>query len=119
MIKHRRILAWQVAMELVKQVYRITASFPPHERFALTQQLRRAAVAVPSNIAEGQAKFGPKEAAHGASIALGSLAEVDTLIAVADQQGYVPGADLALLDKIQLRVAKLLLALQRGLRAVA
>src|SRR3954469_8739442 len=98
MIKHRKILAWQVAMELVREVYRITASFPPHERFALTQQLRRAVVSVPSNIAEGQARFGPKEAAHGASIALGSLAEVDTLIAVANQQGYVQASDLTLLD---------------------
>ncbi len=74
---HRKLLAWQACRELIREVYSVTRGFPADERFGLTAQLRRAAVAAAANIAEGYACTGLKETAHGVSIAVGSLAEVD------------------------------------------
>ena len=117
MTKHRNLLAWQVARELVREVYRITKHFPNDERFSLTQQLRRAAVSVAANIAEGMARLGPREAAHGLSMSLGSLAEVDTLMAVAQDQSYVSQAEVDAMTVLQTRAGRLILGLQRSLRA--
>ncbi|GEM_PF-138033 len=77
---YKELLIWQKGMVLAKLVYKLTARFPPQERFGLTAQLRRAAVSVPSNIAEGQARQGTKEFLQFLSHAVGSLAEVETQI---------------------------------------
>ena len=116
MMKHRRILAWQLARQLIREVYRVTKAFPAHERYALTIQLRRAAVSVAANIAEGQARLGSAEASHGASMSLGSLGEVDTLMAVAEDQEYVNAGDLQLVNAAIIRACKVTVALQRSLR---
>lgn len=76
-------------MTRVKSIYEITATFPSEERFGLAQQMRRAAVSVPSNIAEGAARAGPKEYAQFISIARGSLAELDTQLQIATLLGYL------------------------------
>jgi four helix bundle protein len=90
---HRDLEAWQVAMDLVDQVYDLTQSFPPKEMYGLQGQLRRAAVSVPSNIAEGQAR--PLRAAlNQLSIAVGSLAEMDTQMEIARRRKYVADTDL-------------------------
>ena len=81
---HRNLLAWQECRRLVKAVYRATAHFPASERYGLTAQLRRAAVSAACNIAEGFGRWGPGESARGASIALGSLAELDTLFVLSE-----------------------------------
>jgi four helix bundle protein len=85
---YRDLLVWQKGMALVKQVYSLTYSFPVDERFGLVAQMRRAAVSVPSNIAEGQARHGRKEFVHFLSHAEGSLAELDTQLALAIELGY-------------------------------
>jgi four helix bundle protein len=77
---YRDLLAWQKAMGLVELVYAVTRGLPPEERFGLTSQLRRAAVSIPSNIAEGHAREGTKEFARYIAIARGSLAELETQI---------------------------------------
>ncbi len=61
---YRDLIAWRTAMDLVTEIYRVTRAFPRDERYGLTNQLRRAAVSVPSNIAEGQARFSQKEFHH-------------------------------------------------------
>lgn len=76
-------------MELVVSVYSVTATFPQHEQYGLVSQLRRASVSVPANIAEGAARNGSKEFLHFLGIASGSLSELDTLIDLARQLGYV------------------------------
>jgi four helix bundle protein len=86
---HRKLLAWQHRMTLVVVIYRVTKSFPAGERFGLTSQLRRASVSAAANIAEGHARRGGKELRHFLSIALGSLAELDTELIVARKVKYL------------------------------
>ena len=90
---HRDLEAWQVAMDLVDRIYDLTEAFPDKERFGLQSQLRRAAVSVPSNIAEGQAR--PLRAAlNHLSIAVGSLAEIDTQMEIGRRRKYLDRASL-------------------------
>jgi len=90
---HTRLVAWQSAMQLVSRVYRITLAFPRDERFGLTQQMRRAAVSVPSNIAEGAARGSDRDYLRFLYIARGSLAELETQLLICRQLGYC--SDLA------------------------
>jgi four helix bundle protein len=90
---HRDLLVWQEAMLLVEDVYRFTAVFPAQEQFGLVTQLRRAAVSVPSNIAEGFARATTKELLHFLSIAAGSLSELDTQVELALRLGLRPSGE--------------------------
>jgi four helix bundle protein len=80
---YRDLIAWQKAMKFVTEIYEVTQRFPTEERYGLTNQLRRASVSVPSNIAEGQARFSQKEFHHFLSQARGSLAEIETQLLIA------------------------------------
>jgi len=75
-------------MALVKQVYKLSDKFPPAEAFGLTAQMRRAAVSIPSNLAEGAARAGTKEFAQFLNVAKGSLSELETQILIAKKMGY-------------------------------
>jgi len=86
---YRDLKVWKIAVELTLEVYRITESFPQSERFGLTSQLRRAAVSVASNIAEGHARSGRGEYRNLLSIARGSAIEVEVQLFLAEQIGYV------------------------------
>jgi four helix bundle protein len=79
---YKDLLVWQKAMELVKQVYCLTEDMPSQEKFGLISQMQRAAVAIPSNIAEGHLRSHKKEFAHFLSISLGSAAELETQLLV-------------------------------------
>jgi four helix bundle protein len=92
---YRDLRVWDTAMSLVLEVYRITESFPQAERFGLTSQLRRAAVSVPSNIAEGHARTTRGEYKNCLSIARGSVVEVEVQLTLAEQLGYVQSPGLA------------------------
>jgi len=87
--KHHDLRVWQGAMDLVEEIYKITALFPKDELYALTNQMRRAAVSVPSNIAEGAARNGSKEFLYFLSIARGSLSELETQLQIAVRLGYM------------------------------
>jgi four helix bundle protein len=117
MNSHRKLLAWQACRELTREVYRVTSSFPPSERYGLSNQLRRAAVSAMANIAEGHGRWGPRESAHGASIALGSLAEIDALFAVSADLGYLGDADLQELESLHTSASKLTYGWHRTLRS--
>lgn len=86
--KHRDLLVWQHAIRLVTDIYRLTSSFPDAERFGLVSQMRRAAVSVPSNVAEGAARTTTKEYLHFLGIARGSLSELDTQVVIAQELAY-------------------------------
>jgi four helix bundle protein len=85
---YRDLIAWQKAMNLVAEVYRLSTSFPRQELYGLTTQLRRAAVSIPSNIAEGQGRGGDLEFVRFLRIAHGSLNEVETQLLIAERLGY-------------------------------
>jgi four helix bundle protein len=76
-------------MHLVRQIFGMTSSFPPDERFGLTSQMRRAAISIPSNIAEGAARETRRESAHFVSNGRGSLSELETQALIATDQGYI------------------------------
>jgi four helix bundle protein len=88
---HYNLLAWQKSVELVTVIYSATMHFPTDERFGLTNQIRRAAVSVPSNIAEGAARTSKKEFLQFLNIAKGSLSEVDTQLYISLKLGYIQG----------------------------
>jgi len=83
------LLVWQKGIELVEEVYRVIGAFPPDERYAIGVQIRRSAVSVPSNIAEGQARQHTGEFRQFLYISLGSLAELDTQLIIATRLNYV------------------------------
>ena len=87
--RYTDLVAWQKAMDLVQEVYQVTKTFPKEELYGLTSQLRRSAVSVPSNIAEGHCRNGRREFVHHLSIALGSLGEVETQMLIAHRLGYL------------------------------
>ena len=86
---HYGLDVWKDSMRLARDIYRVSASFPDSERFGLTAQIRRCAVSVPSNIAEGAGRGGRKEYAHHLRIARGSLMELDTQLWIARDLGFI------------------------------
>ena len=93
--KFQDLFAWQEAHQLALLVYRISKEFPKEELFALTNQIRRAAVSVPSNIAEGYGRPSGKDRVHFFWIAKGSLLEVESQFLIAKDLGYITKSSLA------------------------
>ena len=89
----RHLKVWQASMALVEEIYRTTVTFPVHERFGLTAQLRRAAVSVPSNIGEGKRRKRQRAFLHHLDIALGSQGEVEVQLEIAKRVGFLPEHD--------------------------
>ena len=89
---YRELIAYQKAKEVVKKTYKLLKKFPPEERYAMCDQLRRASISVTSNIAEGVNRFSVKEKAHFIEIAYGSLMEVSSQFEVAEELGYITTA---------------------------
>lgn len=86
---YQDLIAWQKAMDLVQMIYDTTKSFPKEETYGLTSQIRRAAVSIPSNIAEGQGRASAAEFRHFLSIAHGSVREVETQIMISQRLAYL------------------------------
>jgi len=87
---YKDLIAWQKAMDLVGALCDATEGFPKRETYSLTDQMRRAAVSVPSNIAEGQAHYSNREFRHFLRHSRGSLAELETQILIAERRNYLP-----------------------------
>src|SRR5512138_1369279 len=86
---HKKLVLWQRAVHLVVSVYEVTRRFPANERFGLAAQMQRAAVSIPSNVAEGAARRGRKEYLQFVYTARGSLSELDTQVEIAGLLGYL------------------------------
>ena len=86
---HRNLIAWQKAIELVIEIYDVTKNFPKEEMFGLTSQIRRAAISVPSNIAEGAADRTTQQFSNFLSNSIGSLNEIDTQLTLSLRLGYL------------------------------
>lgn len=109
---HYRLDAWKEAMALVKAVYEATHAFPREELYGLSQQMRRAAVSIPSNLAEGAARTSKKEFAQFLSIAKGSLSELETQLLIAAELKYM-SHECDIFAQLE-RVSRLLAGLQRS-----
>lgn len=112
---YRDLVVWQKGIKLTKSVYALTRAFPDHETFALANQLQRAAVSVPSNIAEGQARQHTGEFRHFLYLALGSLAEVDTQLTIACELAYISPAESESVATLITEMRKMLHALIKRL----
>jgi four helix bundle protein len=86
---HKKLRAWQEAMSLTQHIYEVTKNFPTEEKYGIVNQMRRAAVSVPSNIAEGAARNGTKDSIHFYIIARASLSELDTQIELCKNLGFL------------------------------
>ena len=86
---HRDLKVWQIALDMTETLYRTTVDWPKSEQYGLVSQVRRAAVSVPANIAEGAGRRTPGEFAHFIGIARGSLAELETLLIIARRLDYI------------------------------
>lgn len=114
-MNYKDLEAWKKSIELVKEVYKITMRFPNEEQFGLTFQIKRAVISIPSNIAEGCARFSNKDSARFIDISIGSVAEVETQLIIAQELDYVDNIELELEHLKQL--SGLLVGLKRYLSA--
>lgn len=89
MKSHQDLIVYQKSLDLVEEIYKVTQNFPSEEKFGITSQMRRAAVSVPSNIAEGAARKGGKEFNRFLYISLGSLAEIETLFTISTRLKFL------------------------------
>ena len=108
---------WQVAMQLVRECYHLTDLFPDSERFGLTNQLRRAAVSVPSNIAEGHGRGSPKNFLNFLWIANGSLAELETQVLLAVELKFVSAVQTEHVLNLAQQVGRMLTGLRRSIES--
>jgi four helix bundle protein len=113
---YKDLVVWQKGMLLAKQVYQLTQSFPSEENFGLVSQMRRAAVSVPSNIAEGQARNTTGEFVQFVSHAEGSLAELDTQIRLSIELGFCRELAVKSIQELIVEEQKMLKSLRRSLR---
>ncbi len=112
----RDLEVWKAAMELAIRVYRLTAQFPKEERYGLTSQMRRAAVSVPSNIAEGKGRASDKELIQFLCHSRGSLFEIETQLAIGEQLGYTTMEECNEIRRATARIGQMLNGLMRSVR---
>ena len=112
---HYKLEAWKLSRKLVADIYKLTQSFPKEELFGLTSQMRRAAISIPSNIAEGAARTGSKEFSQFINIAKGSLSELETQLLIAADLGYLEEAHpvFSVVD----RVSRIITGLHKAVRS--
>jgi four helix bundle protein len=111
---HKDLDVWKKSMDLVELVYQLTSYFPSDERFGLTSQMRRAAVSIPSNIAEGSARKGDKELIQFLMIAIGSLSELETQYLLSVRLKFISNNEE--FEKMLIETKKLLLGFRNYLR---
>jgi four helix bundle protein len=116
---YKDLVVWQKGMQLAKDVYQLTQSFPAEEKFGLVSQMRRAVVSVPSNVAEGQARNTTGEFVQFVSHAEGSLAELDTQIRLSIELGFCREATVKSIQELIIEEQKMLKSLRRSLKANA
>ena len=114
---YRKLNVYQLSKQLVKDIYRIVGSFPKTENFALVDQMRRAAVSVPSNIAEGTSKVSPKEQFHFLEIAYGSLMEIMCQLEISFDLGYINQSQFHQSEEKIVMIYKMLSSMQSSLRS--
>lgn len=105
---YKKLDAWKLSMDLVIDVYQTTDKFPRQEKYSLTDQIRRATISIPSNIAEGAARQTKKEFTNYLHMAQGSLSELDTQVELAKRLGYLDEETWRILDQRMERIDKMI-----------
>lgn len=116
-MNHKELQVWKKSMQLVEEVYRLVKLLPKEENYALSDQMRRAAVSIPSNIAEGNARDSDKEFLRFLAIAQGSNAEIETQLIICRRLGYVSDEQSANALALQAEVGKMLSILAKRVKA--
>lgn len=111
---YRKLVAYQKAKEVVKHTYKLLKKFPVEERYAMSDQLRRASVSITSNIAEGVNRYSVKDKSHFIEVSYGSLMEVSSQFEIAEELGYITADDRLSMDQLIEEVARLLSGLQKS-----
>ena len=112
---HRDLDVWKKSIDLVTLIYKYTADYPKDEMYGLTSQIRRCAVSIPSNIAEGSARTTKKDFSHFLAIALGSLAELETQLIISKNLNYLPETVLNELMPELISIRKMTLGLRKSI----
>ena len=99
-MNYRDLEVWKKSIKIVKEIYVLTEVFPEEEKFGLVAQIRRAAVSIPSNIAEGSARYSDKDSSRFIDIAIGSIAELETQLIISEELGFVEQIN-ELLDELK------------------
>jgi len=115
---YRKLDVWQRAMDIVVECYKAVKKFPREELYGLTNQLQRAAVSIPANIAEGQGREHRKEFLHHLSIAHGSLAELETHLQIAERLHYLDSDTVQSLLRRSEEIGRMINGLRKSLRQV-
>ena len=110
---YRKLIAYQKAKEVVKHTYKLLKKFPAEERYAMSDQLRRASVSITSNIAEGINRYSVKDKSHFIEMSYGSLMEVSSQFEIAEELGYIIAEERLSMDQLIEEVARLLSGLQK------
>ncbi len=113
---HKKLNVWKSAIELVTEIYVLTRSFPDEEKYSLTSQMKRAAISVASNIAEGAARKSKKEFTQYLHVAQGSISELDTHLEIVKRLDYVDKQRVSSLDVLMEKIDKMLSGLIRHQR---
>ncbi|MFN3740618.1 MAG: four helix bundle protein [Thermodesulfovibrionales bacterium] len=114
MANYKNLIVWQKAHSLALIIYKITEQFPRHEQYALTSQIRKAALSIPTNIVEGYNRKSKREFIHFIDISLGSLAEVEYLLEFSVDLGYIEKSQLDKIQPLIDEIGKLLWSLQKS-----
>jgi len=114
---YRKLNVYQLSKILVTDVYKLVERFPKEETYALCDQMRRAVISIPSNIAEGTSKASPKEQFHFIEIAYGSLMEIMCQTEIAYDQHYITQDDLSMIEEKIVSIYKMLSSMQASLRS--
>ena len=110
---YRKLMAYQKSKEVVKHTYKLLKKFPAEERYAMSDQLRRASVSITSNIAEGINRYSVKDKSHFIEMSYGSLMEVSSQFEIAEELGYITAEERLSMDQLIEEVARLLSGLQK------
>ena len=110
------LVAWQKAMDLADTIHEMTAEFPQREMYRLADQMRRAAVSIPSNIAEGQARFSKRDFRYFLRDARGSLAELETQVLIAERRHYLTPQQSASLEERVVELGRILNGLMNSIQ---
>ena len=117
MTSHKDLKVWQKGIELVKSIYEITQLFPSNEQLGLVSQMRRAAVSIPSNIAEGCGRNSDKELIHFLYIALGSASELETQIIISQELSFLQPEKSEQMQSLIFEIIKMTSSLIKSIRA--